>query len=81
MWVNPSQRSGGNYVQPSSFSTRASDDWGRGGGGGGGGGGERDSVKSSDFSFSSSNRFSSLSTPSTFDKGGRGGGNENEKHL
>ncbi|XP_053190484.1 nucleoporin NUP42 [Scomber japonicus] len=88
VWVNPSQQKGGSYIQPSSFSSHGSDDWGRGGGGGGGGsdwgrgggggggggGGRRDNVKSSEFSFSGQNRYSSLGTPSTFDKGGRGGG-------
>ncbi|XP_031611950.2 nucleoporin NUP42 isoform X2 [Oreochromis aureus] len=73
VWVNPSQQKG-NYIQPSSFSSHGSDDWGHGGGGGGGGGGRRENVKSSDFSFSSQNRFSALNTPSTFDRGGRGGG-------
>lgn len=68
VWVNPSQQKGG-FIQPSSFSSHASDDWG-----GGGGGGRRDDVKSSEFSFSGHNRFSGLSTPSTFDKGGRAGG-------
>ncbi|TMS18025.1 Nucleoporin-like protein 2 [Larimichthys crocea] len=38
VWVNPSQQKGG-YIQPSSFSSHGSDNWGRGGGGGGGGGG------------------------------------------
>lgn len=82
VWVNPSQQKGG-FIQPSSFSSHGSDDWGRGGGGGGGndwgrggGGGRRDNVKSSEFSFSSQNRFSALSTPSTFDRGGRGGGGQ-----
>nr|XP_033950387.1 nucleoporin NUP42 [Pseudochaenichthys georgianus] len=56
-------------------------DWGKGGGGGGGndwgrggGGGRSDNVKSSEYSFSAQNRFSALDTPSTFDRGGRGGG-------
>ncbi|XP_042370875.1 nucleoporin NUP42-like, partial [Plectropomus leopardus] len=90
VWVNPSQQKGG-YIQPSSFSSHGSDDWGRGGGGGadwgraggggadwgrGGGGGRRDNVKSSEFSFSAQNRFSALDTPSTFDRGGRGGGQQ-----
>ncbi|XP_026203536.1 nucleoporin NUP42 [Anabas testudineus] len=83
VWVNPNQQKGG-YIQPSSFSSRGSDDWGRGGGGGGGGGGgsdwgrggggRRDNVKSSEFSFSNQNRYSALDTPSTFDRGGRRGG-------
>ncbi|NP_001133477.1 nucleoporin-like protein 2 [Salmo salar] len=95
VWVNPAQRSGGgNYVQPSSFSSQqGGDDWGRGGGRGGGGGnnwgpgggGGRDSqVKSSNFSFAAAspnqNRFSALSTPSSFDRGGSEG-EDNEKHL
>ncbi|XP_040908527.1 nucleoporin NUP42 isoform X2 [Toxotes jaculatrix] len=70
VWVNPNQQKGG-YIQPSSFSSHGGDDWGRGGGGGGG---RRDNVRSSDFSFSGQNRFSTLSTPSSFDRGGRGGG-------
>ncbi|XP_074543008.1 nucleoporin NUP42 [Halichoeres trimaculatus] len=65
VWVNPSQQKGG-YIQPSSFS-KGSDDWG---------GGRRDNVKASEFSFSSQNRFSSLGSPSTFDRGGRGGGGQ-----
>ncbi|KAM8767101.1 nucleoporin NUP42 isoform 2-T2 [Acanthopagrus schlegelii] len=83
VWVNPSQQKGA-YIQPPSFSSHGSDDWGRGGGGGGndwgrgggGGGGRRDNVKSSEFSFSSQNRFSALNSPSTFDRGGRGGGHQ-----
>ncbi|XP_041823192.1 nucleoporin NUP42 [Melanotaenia boesemani] len=80
VWVNPSQQKGG-YIQPSSFSSQGSNDWGRGGGGGsdwgrggGGGGGRRENIKSSEFAFSNQNRFSTLSTSNTFDKGGRGGG-------
>ncbi len=75
VWVNPSQQKGG-YIQPSSFSSHASDDWGGGGGNdwGRGGGGRRDNVKSTDFSFTSQNRFSGLGTSSNFDRGGRGGG-------
>ncbi|XP_054914762.1 nucleoporin NUP42 [Poeciliopsis prolifica] len=68
VWVNPSQQRGG-YIQPSSFSSQGSSDWGSGGGGGGG---RRENVKSSDFSFSSSNRFSALDASNAFDKGGRG---------
>ncbi|XP_032436030.1 nucleoporin NUP42 isoform X2 [Xiphophorus hellerii] len=84
VWVNPSQQRGG-YIQPSAFSSQGSSDWGsgrggggggggggRGGGGGGGGGGRRENLKSSDFSFSSSNRFSALDASNAFDKGGRG---------
>nr|XP_046272775.1 nucleoporin NUP42 [Scatophagus argus] len=71
VWVNPSQQKGG-YIQPSSFSSHGSDDWGQGGGGGG----RRDNIKSSEFSFSAQNRFSTLAAPSTFDKGGRGGGQQ-----
>ncbi|XP_023128725.2 nucleoporin NUP42 [Amphiprion ocellaris] len=77
VWVNPSQQKGA-YIQPSSFSSHGSDDWGRGGGGSdwgrGGGGGRRDNLKSSEFSFSSQNKFSALGTSNTFDRGGRGGG-------
>uniref|UniRef100_A0A096MH55 Nucleoporin NUP42 n=1 Tax=Poecilia formosa TaxID=48698 RepID=A0A096MH55_POEFO len=61
VWVNPSQQRGG-----------GSSDWGSGRGGGGGGGGEgggrRENLKSSDFSFSSSNRFSALDASNAFDK-------------
>lgn len=67
MWVNPSQQRGG-YIQPSSFS-HGSNDWDRRDGGG-----RRDDKKSSEFSFSSQNRYSAFNAPSTFDKGGRGGG-------
>uniref|UniRef100_A0A4W6ECN3 Nucleoporin NUP42 n=1 Tax=Lates calcarifer TaxID=8187 RepID=A0A4W6ECN3_LATCA len=66
VWVNPNQQKGG-YIQPSSFSSHGRSDWGRGGGG------RRDNVKSSEFNFSSQNRFSALNSPSTFDRGGRGG--------
>ncbi|XP_017277299.1 nucleoporin NUP42 [Kryptolebias marmoratus] len=69
VWVNPSQQRG-SYIQPSSFSSQERSDWGSGGGRGG----RRENLKSSDFSFSTQNRFSDLSSPSTFDKGGRGGG-------
>lgn len=77
VWVNPSQQKGG-YIQPSSFSSQGGSDWGsgRGGGGGGGGsggGGRRENLKSSDFSFSSQNRFSALSASNAFDREGRGG--------
>lgn len=72
--MNPSQQKGG-YIQPSSFSSQGGSDWGsgQGGGGGGGGGGRRENLKSSDFSFSSPNRFSALSASNSFDRGGRGG--------
>ncbi|XP_068189082.1 nucleoporin NUP42 [Antennarius striatus] len=83
VWVNPSQQKGG-YIQPSSFSSRGSDDWSRGGAGGNdwgrggddGGGGRSDNRKASEFSFSSQNRFSALGTPSSFERGGRGGGQQ-----
>lgn len=64
VWINPSQRTGGDYVQPSSFSRDGNNDWSRGGGGGGA---SRD-VKSSDFSFSSQNRFSALASHTQSDK-------------
>ncbi|XP_037548761.1 nucleoporin NUP42 [Nematolebias whitei] len=67
VWVNPSQQRG-NYIQPSTFSQERSN-WGPGGGGGG----RRENVKSSDFSFSTQNRFSDLSSSNTFERGGRGG--------
>lgn len=67
VWVNPSQQRG-NYIQPSTFSQERSN-WGSGGGGGG----RRENVKSSDFSFSTQNRFSGLSSSNTFERGGRGG--------
>lgn len=69
--MNPSQQKGG-YIQPSSFSSQGGSDWGSGQGGGGGGG-RRENLKSSDFSFSSPNRFSALSASNSFDRGGRGG--------
>ncbi|XP_043088961.1 nucleoporin NUP42 [Puntigrus tetrazona] len=70
VWVNPAQRSAGDYVQPSSFSRGGNNDWSRGGGGGGGGGAAPQGIKSSDFSFSQ-NRFSALSshTPAEKDRG------------
>ncbi|KAL0961750.1 hypothetical protein UPYG_G00331220 [Umbra pygmaea] len=89
VWVNPAQKTGGSYVQPSSFSqSQRGEDWGRGGGGEGNnwgrGGGMDSQVKSSNFSFtaSSQNRFDALSTQSRFDQTSRGGEeDENEKHL
>ncbi|XP_036371807.1 nucleoporin NUP42 [Megalops cyprinoides] len=73
VWVNPSQRSSGrDYVQSSSFSKGGGSDWGREGSAGG-----QDS-KSSSFSFSAQNRFSSLSSQA-YDGGGRG--DDNDKHL
>ncbi|XP_059366138.1 nucleoporin NUP42 [Carassius carassius] len=63
VWINPSQRSGGDYVQQSSFSRDGNNDWSRGGGGGT----SRD-VKSSDFSFSSQNRFSTLASHTSSEK-------------
>ncbi|KAM3596398.1 uncharacterized protein V6R79_013847 [Siganus canaliculatus] len=75
VWVNPSQQKGG-YIQPSSFSSHGND-WSRGGGGAGSGdGGRRDNVKSSEFSFSGQNRFSALNSQNTFQRGGRGGGQQ-----
>ncbi|KAM9386130.1 nucleoporin NUP42 [Pholidichthys leucotaenia] len=85
VWVNPSQQKG-SYIRESSFSSAGGvDDWGHGGGSdwGGGGGGRRDN-KSSEFSFSSQNRFAALNSSSTFDRGGRGttdGDDENNKKL
>ncbi|XP_077363132.1 nucleoporin NUP42 [Festucalex cinctus] len=61
VWVNPSQQKGGFYQQQSSH---GSDHWG----------GRGQDVKSSEFSFSSQNRFSALSNTSNFETGGRGGG-------
>lgn len=63
VWINPSQRTGGDYVQPSSFSRDGNNDWSRGGGGVA----SRD-VKSSDFSFSSQNRFTALASHTQSDK-------------
>ncbi|XP_019723382.1 nucleoporin NUP42 [Hippocampus comes] len=61
VWVNPSQQKGGfNQQQPS----RGSDQWA----------GRSQDVKSSDFSFSSQNRFSALSNNNNFERGGRRGG-------
>ncbi|XP_013866652.1 nucleoporin NUP42 [Austrofundulus limnaeus] len=75
VWVNPSQQRG-NYIQPSAFSSQERSDWGSGGGGGGGrgGGGRRENVKSSEFAFSTQNRFSGLGSSNSFERGGRGGG-------
>lgn len=64
--MNPSQQKGG-FIQPSSFS-HGGNDWVKGNGGG-----RRDDVRASDFSFASQNRFSSVASPNTFDRGGRGG--------
>ncbi|KAK2834004.1 hypothetical protein Q7C36_014705 [Tachysurus vachellii] len=70
VWVNPTQRSGGGVVQPSSFS-RGGGDWGRGNSGAG-----RDD-RSSNFSFTTQNRFSTLSnTQSGYRRTGGGGGDE-----
>lgn len=66
VWVNPSQQKGG-YIQPVSFSSPGNDDWGRGGG-------RRENVKSTEFTFSSQNRFSSLNAANIFDRRGGGGG-------
>ncbi|XP_051949437.1 nucleoporin NUP42 [Xyrauchen texanus] len=74
VWINPSQRtSGGDYIQPSTFSRGGGNDWNRGGG-------TRD-PKSSDFSFSSQNRFSALNTQSNFDKGEQNAADNNAKHV
>uniref|UniRef100_A0A8C3G9E5 Nucleoporin NUP42 n=1 Tax=Cyclopterus lumpus TaxID=8103 RepID=A0A8C3G9E5_CYCLU len=76
VWVNPSQQKG-SYIQPSSFSSHGTEEWG-GGGGGGGGGGENDwgrgggGGRRDNVSFSAPNRFSTLGTPSTFERGGGG---------
>ncbi|XP_026767522.3 nucleoporin NUP42 [Pangasianodon hypophthalmus] len=68
VWVNPSQRSGGGVVQPSSFS-RGGGDWGRENSGTG-----RDD-RSSNFSFNTQNRFSTLNnTQSGYRRTGGGGG-------
>ncbi|XP_051926144.1 nucleoporin NUP42 [Hippocampus zosterae] len=61
VWVNPSLQKGGfNQQQPS----RGSDQWAER---------SRD-AKSSDFSFSSQNRFSALGNNNNFERGGRRGG-------
>uniref|UniRef100_H3BWI7 Nucleoporin NUP42 n=1 Tax=Tetraodon nigroviridis TaxID=99883 RepID=H3BWI7_TETNG len=65
VWVNPSQQKGG-FIQPSSFS-HGGHDWAKGAGGG-----RREDARASDFSFTSQNRFSSLASANTFDRGGRG---------
>ncbi|XP_053497273.1 nucleoporin NUP42 [Ictalurus furcatus] len=75
VWVNPSQRSGGGVVQPSSFS-RGGGDWGRGNSGTG-----RDD-RSSNFSFNTQNRFSALNnTQSGYGRTGGGGGDDTDKQL
>ncbi|XP_065139989.1 nucleoporin NUP42 [Paramisgurnus dabryanus] len=68
VWVNPSQRSGNEFIQPSTFS-RDGGNWGR-----------RD-AKSSDFSFSTQNRFSTLNSQSNTDKGGQTSADDNIKHV
>ncbi|KAK2887768.1 hypothetical protein Q8A67_015996 [Cirrhinus molitorella] len=78
VWINPSQRTSGDYIQPSSFSHSGNNDWSRGGGGGGG---TSQDIKSSDFSFSSQNRFSALSSHSHSDKGGQNTADDNAKHV
>ncbi|XP_061597907.1 nucleoporin NUP42 [Cololabis saira] len=91
VWVNPSQQKG-SYIQPQSFSSPGGNDWGRGGGGGGGGGGgaRRENLKSSEFSFSNQNRFSSLNDAGIFDRrggaaaagaGGTAGDEDDDKKL
>lgn len=78
MWVNPSQQKGG-FIQPSSFA-HGGTDWAKGDGG------RKGDARASDFSFSQ-NRFSSLASPSTFDRGGRGsrqpvvGGDEDDVKI
>ncbi|KAI5086171.1 nucleoporin-like protein 2, partial [Silurus meridionalis] len=85
VWVNPSQRSGGNVNQPSSFSHGGSD-WGRGNSGP-----ARDD-RSSNFSLNTQNRFSTLNNPqSRYGRtgagsgggggGGSGGGDDVDKQL
>ncbi|XP_061673697.1 nucleoporin NUP42 [Syngnathoides biaculeatus] len=59
VWVNPSQQKGGFNQQQS---TRGSDQWG----------GRGHDVKSSEFSFSSQNRFSALNNNNNFERGGGG---------
>ncbi|KAI7798517.1 nucleoporin NUP42 [Triplophysa rosa] len=68
VWVNPSQRSGGGYIQPSTFS-RDGSDWSKG------------DVKSSDFSFSHQNRFSALNPQNNNDKGGQTPADDNHNHV
>ncbi|XP_055076162.2 nucleoporin NUP42 isoform X1 [Misgurnus anguillicaudatus] len=68
VWVNPSQRSGNEFIQPSTFS-RDGGNWGR-----------RD-AKSSDFSFSTQNRFSTLNSQNNTDKGGQTSADDNIKHV
>ncbi|XP_057684330.1 nucleoporin NUP42 [Corythoichthys intestinalis] len=60
VWINPSQQKGGFNQQQSQ---RVNDHWG----------GRGQDVKSSEFSFSSQNRFSALNNQNNFDRGGRGG--------
>ncbi|XP_056597304.1 nucleoporin NUP42 [Triplophysa dalaica] len=68
VWVNPSQRSGGGYIQPSTFS-RDGSDWSKG------------DVKSSEFSFSNQNRFSALNPQDNNDKGGQTPADDNNNHV
>ncbi|XP_068431759.1 nucleoporin NUP42 [Clinocottus analis] len=101
VWVNPSQQKG-SYIQPSSFSSKGTEEWGQGGSGGadwgragaGGGGGGNDwsrggggndwgrggggndwgrggsAGRRDNASFPTQNKFSTLGTPSTFERGG-----------
>ncbi|KAA0709893.1 Nucleoporin-like protein 2 [Triplophysa tibetana] len=68
VWVNPSQRSSGGYIQPPTFS-RDGSDWTKG------------DVKSSDFSFSNQNRFSALNPQDNNDKGGQTPADDNHNHV
>ncbi|KAK9958213.1 hypothetical protein ABG768_012387 [Culter alburnus] len=117
VWINPAQRGGGEFIQPSSFSRGGNDgsrgggnDWGRGGGndrsrgggndwsrGGGGGGNDWGRGSGNDGSrgggndwgrgggmsrdFSSQNRFSALSSQSSFDTAGQNAADDNAKHV
>ncbi|XP_034017211.1 nucleoporin NUP42 [Thalassophryne amazonica] len=70
VWVNPNQRSGRGFIQPPAFPSHNDDSWNRSS--------QRGDVKSSEFSFSTQNRFSSLSGATSYDKGGRGGAEDKD---
>ncbi|XP_064205119.1 nucleoporin NUP42 isoform X2 [Anguilla rostrata] len=73
VWVNPSQRSSGrDYIQSSTFPKGGDSDWGRGGG-------EERNNKSSSFSFSTQNRYSTLNTPQG--GGSHSQGDDDEKYV
>ncbi|XP_026156139.1 nucleoporin NUP42 [Mastacembelus armatus] len=79
VWVNPNQQKGA-YIQPSSFSSHGSSDWGRGSGGGadwGRGGGSGEGGGGDDWGRGGGRRDNVKSSEfnlSSQNRGGRGGG-------